>query len=828
MTAHAGNDAEKQRIYTLASQWFMETLPEGGSILTPGKRIWTLENLEELDEKFVQRPDLRAGLTFLQKLQEQLSDASPDAVQLMAELHVVFFWWIWEGAISGKKKISDINAILSWHPDRPALPAEVAASMSPGFAHPGQWANTRRDVQLATLITLTSALLRESPEKIAGLQSDPLALRDFWAASPTPSGDAARWGLLHELYPDVFESTVSPTHKRLIIDRFAQEGDDTSDADRALMAIRRRLSGAWGEGYSYYDASSDPLHWLWAAPLKQWNAFLSWARRLWETTELDFDRHERSYKVEVAGRLSEARRAASDSPDWPDLVRAGLNHKSNNLTSTFNRLPLNDWVRENPADGAHALHTLWDDARPENVAHAVDAFARLIAPSGRTTPGAVLSLASTLLLAKDEKQFPPVTIQTARTMWRLAGWGEAPPDSTPGHLLHRAYLLFDEVLRDATTWENPPRDRLDVQGLLWTLVRLGEKPDTWSEAEWDDLLAFRGAVPFEEGEEPLEPEEIPTTEVDYLGDAATQLSLDRSFLEEIAALLDDKGQVVFYGPPGTGKTFVAKRLATALAEGEADRTTIVQFHPASTYEDFFEGLRPTLAGGQVHYELRPGPLARIAEAASADPDHTYVLVIDELNRANVPKVMGELLFLLEYRDAKVATLYRPEGFELPRNLLFIATMNTADRSVALVDAALRRRFHFIPFFPHLGTMKGLLRRWLHRYGRATAVADLLDAVNAELRTEVGDHLVIGPSHFMKEDLSEEALERIWTYNIHPTLEELLWGRTEELARWSWPAVRARYQSQLNLGAAPQDGEPAGESPHANTESGVSVADGERP
>lgn len=154
-------------------------------------------------------------------------------------------------------------------------------------------------------------------------------------------------------------------------------------------------------------------------------------------------------------------------------------------------------------------------------------------------------------------------------------------------------------------------------------------------------------------------------------------------------------------------------------------------------------------------------------------------------------------------------------------------MNTADRSVALVDAALRRRFHFIPFFPHLGAMKGLLRRWLHRYGRATAVADLLDAVNAELRTEVGDHLVIGPSHFMKEDLSEDALERIWTYNIHPTLEELLWGRTQELARWSWPSVRARYQSQLNLGAAPQDEEPEGESPDANTESGVGAPNGER-
>jgi 5-methylcytosine-specific restriction enzyme B len=89
------------------------------------------------------------------------------------------------------------------------------------------------------------------------------------------------------------------------------------------------------------------------------------------------------------------------------------------------------------------------------------------------------------------------------------------------------------------------------------------------------------------------------------------------------------------------------------------------------------------------------------------------MVIDELNRANLPRVFGELLFLLEYRNESVRTLYRPEdAFELPSNLWFIGTMNTADRSIALVDAALRRRFHFIPFFPNHGPMEGLLERWL--------------------------------------------------------------------------------------------------------------------
>ena len=141
------------------------------------------------------------------------------------------------------------------------------------------------------------------------------------------------------------------------------------------------------------------------------------------------------------------------------------------------------------------------------------------------------------------------------------------------------------------------------------------------------------------------------------------------------------------------------------------------------------------------------------------------------------RLFGELLFLLEYRNESVQTLYRPtEPFQLSENLLLIGTMNTADRSVALIDAAMRRRFHFVPFFPHSGAMKDLLRRWLRSGGGRLEVADFLEAVNAELVGLVGEHLLIGPSHFMRTDLSDRALERIWTYNVFPLIEEQMWGQ----------------------------------------------------
>jgi 5-methylcytosine-specific restriction protein B len=225
----------------------------------------------------------------------------------------------------------------------------------------------------------------------------------------------------------------------------------------------------------------------------------------------------------------------------------------------------------------------------------------------------------------------------------------------------------------------------------------------------------------------------------------------------------------------------------------------VQFHPATSYEDFFEGLRPTVTdAGQVNYERTDGPLVLLADKAAGDPaERPHVLVIDEINRANLPKVLGELLFLLEYRDESASTLYRPKTpFKLPTNLWFIATMNTADRSIALIDAAMRRRFHFVPFFPHDGAMKGLLARWLKDGKGRAGVADFLDAVIDELVALVGEHLLIGPSHFMKTDLSDNALRRIWTYNVFPLIEEQLWGDREQIHRWRWDVVRTRFADKL--------------------------------
>jgi MoxR-like ATPase len=307
--------------------------------------------------------------------------------------------------------------------------------------------------------------------------------------------------------------------------------------------------------------------------------------------------------------------------------------------------------------------------------------------------------------------------------------------------------------------------------------------------------------------EPEQDSQSGPEDIDYVEAAAQDLLVPRSTLDEIVELLRDKRQVILYGPPGTGKTFLAQRLALAICGDDASRTSLVQFHPASSYEDFFEGLRPTITdAGEVFYARTPGPLVLLADRARADPGaHTHVMIIDEINRANLPKVFGELLFLLEYRDKSARTLYRAsEPFQLPKNLWFIGTMNTADRSIALIDAAMRRRFHFIPFFPNRAPIDGLLERWLRDKKQPVNVAEFLQKVNAELIDLVGEHLLIGPSHFMKSDLSESSLRRIWDYNIFPLIEEQLWGDRERIDAWRWDAVRSRYAGALSRESASFD------------------------
>jgi 5-methylcytosine-specific restriction enzyme B len=267
-------------------------------------------------------------------------------------------------------------------------------------------------------------------------------------------------------------------------------------------------------------------------------------------------------------------------------------------------------------------------------------------------------------------------------------------------------------------------------------------------------------------------------------------------LEEIRSALSRRGQVVLYGPPGTGKTYAARRFAVwwllgrasapeaswilgdrmALAEHEhilsAARTggvsqlTMVTFHPSYSYEDFVEGYkpRPTDGRGGLELELRDGIFKRICRAAASDP-RPYLLLIDEINRGNVPKIFGELITLLELDKRGISVLlpYSGETLSIPPNVFIVGTMNTADRSIRLLDAALRRRFAFIELPPDPGVLQGAA------VDRLALDAFLLE-LNQRILKYVGREKQIGHSFFL--DAKGEPLTTSEDFAAHFLTEVL--------------------------------------------------------
>ena len=261
----------------------------------------------------------------------------------------------------------------------------------------------------------------------------------------------------------------------------------------------------------------------------------------------------------------------------------------------------------------------------------------------------------------------------------------------------------------------------------------------------------------------------------------SELYLDRKWVDDVLWMLRDRRALALYGLPGTGKTFIATSIAKKIQPRE-DLRALVQLHPSYGYEDFFEGYRPIETTGGVGLSKLPGPLRNIAKHAAACPTEPAVLVLDEMNRGNLPRVFGELYLLLEYRDRAVHLMYSPDDvFTLPPNLYIIGSMNTADRSIAVLDQALRRRFPFAPLFPGEQPVDGMLARFLKEHRPAMQwVAKLLERANKQINDR---NVAIGPSHFMRKDLDDGVLRRIWEYSVLPSIEEQFFGNAGKLAEF---------------------------------------------
>lgn len=346
----------------------------------------------------------------------------------------------------------------------------------------------------------------------------------------------------------------------------------------------------------------------------------------------------------------------------------------------------------------------------------------------------------------------------------------------------RNYLTYEGILESNT------------QSGIWSLSPLGKKIKMTQELAEKIIIKWIKIKTAERENKP-----IPIIDLTPFYELKIKLYSKTEFLKDVfiteqqydtlAALLENKMNIILQGAPGVGKTFAARRLAwSIMGEKDDSRIEFIQFHQSYSYEDFIMGYRPNDDGG---FTLKEGVFYQFCEKARNDPNKKYFFIIDEINRGNLSKIFGELLMLIEkdYRKESARLAYRDENFSVPENLYIIGMMNTADRSLAMIDYALRRRFSFFdmnPGFDSDGFKKYQNELKNDKFNR---LVDMVKLLNDDIANDssLGKGFCIGHSHFCnltKDTCTIDRLRSIVEYDIIPMLCEYWFDDSDSLNKWS--------------------------------------------
>lgn len=360
---------------------------------------------------------------------------------------------------------------------------------------------------------------------------------------------------------------------------------------------------------------------------------------------------------------------------------------------------------------------------------------------------------------------------------KILGWGIVQSD-----------YLYD-ASRDESSYRN-------IRKVEWKVNEEKESPDKFAQKMLTKVTDYSEFVNQlkdlygidDSGLDGESSKEAPSySSVDFLNEAY----MDEAEYDLVCNLLERKQNIILQGAPGVGKTFIAKRLAySIIGEKDESRVQLIQFHQSYSYEDFIMGYRPTESGDKP-FEIKYGAFYDFCKKAEDDDGNKYFFIIDEINRGNISKIFGELFMLLEKdkHGEKIRLMYKNEQFTIPKNVFIIGMMNTADRSLAILDYALRRRFAFYEIKPAFES-KGF-KEYQTRLDNPlfNKLISCVKRLNAAIKTDssLGKGFCIGHSYFCgltPEGISETSLDAIIEYEIIPLLEEYWFDEPDNVNNWS--------------------------------------------
>ncbi|MHC4143592.1 MAG: AAA family ATPase [Planctomycetota bacterium] len=756
--------------------------------------VWNAENFASLDRHFVQNLNWAEG-DYMEKLKGQLKEAPVDARILAAEMHWLML--LCPSSIKPPKKRKTFQQIWEWSGEPAPMDSPwLANAVLLGFGSAGTAFNIQRWREFMFFIRFMQAFNELSVKNKKQLLSNGWSLAEWMTGLPEADARQLRHMLLYMLFPDSFERIFGGSDRKAIIRAFTGKSRpevkqmSALQIDRVLYEIRQKQEAE--QGSTDIDFYISPL------------------REMWKQS--DFATQTKSVKRDhVLSALEEIDKDGipSDAASSTyDLIYRSERYPPKYVLSLAVAQATGEELDRSTFSGGEESQAF---KLLRKLGFHIERKDFLSELAGKFIAQA--DAQENLRVSEYPKKYRGLDVHVsfgkgnyARVPWiSFAGYGQTTPEGIyPVVLYYKTHNLL--VVANGISETNAPK--LKWQGVndrktisAYFEEKVGATPERYGESFAHDVFdldgeldtnAFAKALDTVIGdyhgqmvETPKTPE-VESQDLEPYGvdEAMEGLFVARENFEDILALLKLKKNIIVQGPPGVGKTFFCKRLAYALMGEQAqDRLGMVQFHQSYSYEDFIQGYRPSGIG----FQLKNGIFYEFCQRAINDPAGSYVFVIDEINRGNLSKVFGELMMLIEPdkrgQEWAIPLAYAESSddkFYIPENLFLIGLMNTADRSLAMVDYALRRRFGFVDLLPgfHTDEFRGFLIEQGAEPALVDRIVNRLGQLNKKIsedKTNLGPGFCVGHSFFcaIPDDTAPNNAwyERIVRTEIAPLLKE---------------------------------------------------------